>query len=236
MRVLAIIPAFNEQGKVGAVARKIPSGAVDRILVVDDCSTDDTAGEARGAGADVISHPTNRGVGAAIRTGIDCAMAEGFDVVVVLSGDDQHEPSELPRLLDPLRAGRCDFVQGSRWLPGGAAPNITLFRRTLTRLYAWSFRRVVDFPCTDATNGFRAFRTALFLAERPIDLWQDWLNTYELEPYLLYSAIRAGYRVIEVPITVRYPPLRAAFTKMKPLRDGWRLCRPLVFLRLGIRR
>lgn len=235
MRVLAVIPAFNEQGKVGAVVRKVPPGLVDRILVVDDASTDLTSDEARAAGADVVRHASNLGVGAAIRTGIDRALAEGFDAVVVLSGDDQHEPSELPRVLEPLRTGRCDFVQGSRWLPGGASPNITRFRSVLTRAYAWSFRRVIDFPCTDGTNGFRAFSTMLFRGERRIDLWQEWLNTYELEPYLLYSAIRAGYRVLEVPVTVRYPIGRGGFTKMKPVRDWWRILRPLVYLRLGVR-
>lgn len=236
MRVLAVIPAFNEQGKVGSVVRKVPPDSVDQILVVDDCSTDRTADEAREAGAEVRRHASNQGVGAAIRTGIDHALSHGFDVVVVLSGDDQHEPQELSRVLEPLRAGRCDFVQGSRWLPGGAAPNITRFRARLTRLYAWSFRRIINFPCTDGTNGFRAFRTALFRGDRPINVWQDWLNTYELEPYLLYSAIREGYRVVEVPVTVYYPVNRKGFTKMKPLMDWWRILRPLVFLRLGFRR
>lgn len=235
MRVLAVIPAFNEQGKVGAVVRKIPPGTIERVLVVDDCSTDRTSAEAREAGAEVVRHPRNQGVGAAIRSGIDHALAEGFDVVVVLSGDDQHEPAELQRVLEPLRTGQCDFVQGSRWLPGGAAPNISWFRACLTRAYAWSFRQVINFPCTDGTNGFRAFKTVLFQGDRPINLWQDWLNTYELEPYLLYSAIQAGYRVLEVPVTVRYPTDGTGFTKMKAFRDWWRILRPLVFLRLGLR-
>ncbi len=233
-RVAAVVPAYNEAGKIGDVVRKIPRRHARRVIVVDDASTDGTAEEARAAGAErVISHERNRGVGAAIRTGLLAAKQENLDFAAVLSGDDQHEPDELPRVLEPLFAGVADLVQGSRWLPGGATPGIPPGRRWLTRLYPLLFRLASGYPSTDGTNGFRAFRLAL-LDDPRIRADQAWLDRYELEPYLLYQAVRCGYRVHEVPVTVRYHA--RGTSKMRLLRDGWRILRPLVFLRLGLRR
>lgn len=232
-RVAVVVPAFDEAGKIGEVVRKVPRRLASCVIVVDDCSRDSTAEEARMAGAErVIRHQVNRGVGAAIRTGLFAARDAGFEHAAILSGDDQHEPAELERVLPPLFGGEADLVQGSRWLPGGATPGIPLDRRWLTRVYPLLFRIASGAPCTDGTNGFRAFRLAL-LDDPRIRLDQRWLDRYELEPYLLYQAVRCGYRVREVPVTVRYHS--RGTTKMRPLRDGWRILRPLVFLRLGVR-
>lgn len=232
-RVAAVVPAFNEAGKIGEVVRKVPRCYAACVIVVDDCSSDGTAEEARAAGAErVVRHAVNRGVGAGIRTGLMTAKQEGFEFATILSGDDQHEPDELPRVLAPLFAGEADLVQGSRWLPGGATPGIPAERRWLTRVYPWLFRWASGYPSTDGTNGFRAFRLAM-LDDRRIRLEQAWLDRYELEPYLLYQAVRCGYRVREVPVTVRYHG--RGTTKMKFFRDGWRLLRPLVYLRLGLK-
>lgn len=232
-RVAAVVPAFNEAGKIGEVVRKVPRHYASCVIVVDDCSSDGTAEEARAAGAErVVRHPVNRGVGAGIRSGLMAAKQEGFEFATILSGDDQHEPDELPRVLAPLFADEADLVQGSRWLPGGATPGIPSERRWLTQLYPWLFRLASGYPSTDGTNGFRAFRLAM-LDDRRINLEQPWLDRYELEPYLLYQAVRCGYRVREVPVTVRYH--ERGTTKMKFFRDGWRLLRPLVYLRLGLR-
>lgn len=232
LRVLIVVPAYNEQGKIGRVIYKIPRHSCDGVVVVNDCSTDGTAAEAQSAGAILISHPVNLGVGAAIRTGIDYALKNNYDIVVVLSGDDQHDPDDLPRLLAPIFDEKYDFVQGSRRLYGLQAPQISKFRRISTWCYTALFRLLTGFPCTDATNGGRAFRTRIF-RNRQINLWQDWLNTYELEPYLLYKAIRCGVRTTEAPMKVIYH--QEGTTKMRPFRDWWRLFRPLVFLACGLR-
>ncbi len=232
-RVAVVVPAWNETGKIGDVVRKIPRRWAATVIVVDDCSRDDTAGEARAAGAEVvIRHERNQGVGAAIRTGLLEAKRRGIEFAAILSGDDQHEPDELPRILVPLFAGEADLVQGSRWLPGGATPGIPRERRWLTRLYPLLFRLASGYPITDGTNGMRAFRLAL-LDDPRIQLSQDWLDRYELEPYLLYQAIRGQYRIREAPVTVRYHG--RGTTKMRLLQDGWRILRPLVFLRFGMR-
>ncbi len=231
--VAAVVPAWNESGKIGDVVRKVPRRYAAAVFVVDDCSSDATSEEARAAGAErVIRHERNRGVGAAIRTGLQAARKEGFTYGVILSGDDQHEPDELPRVLAPLFAGEADLVQGSRWLPGGATPGIPPDRRWLTQLYSVAFRIASGYPSTDGTNGFRAFRLS-FLDDPRVNLDQDWLDRYELEPYLLFQAVRCGLRVREVPVTVRYHA--RGTTKMKFLTDGWRIVRPLVYLRLGLK-
>ena len=233
-RVAVVVPAFDEAGKIGEVVRKVPRRLAATVIVVDDASHDGTAAEARAAGAErVISHPRNLGVGAAIRTGLKAAQGAGFEFAAVLSGDDQHEPAELERALPLLFEGQADLVQGSRWLPGGASPGIPSDRRWLTRIYAHLFRIASGYPSTDGTNGFRAFRLAL-LDDPRIRLDQPWLDRYELEPYLLFQVVRCGYRVREVPVTVRYHA--RGTTKMRRLRDGWRILRPLVYLRLGLKR
>jgi dolichol-phosphate mannosyltransferase len=232
-RVAVIVPAWNEVGKIGDVVRKVPRRWAATVIVVDDHSSDDTAGEARAAGAEVvIRHERNQGVGAGIRTGLLEAKRRGIEFAAILSGDDQHEPDELPRILCPLFAGEADLVQGSRWLPGGATPGIPPERRWLTQLYPLLFRMASGFPITDGTNGMRAF--SLSILDHPrIKLSQDWLDRYELEPYLLFQAIRSQYRIQEAPVTVRYHA--RGTTKMRLIQDGWRILRPLVFLRLGMR-
>jgi len=232
-RVAVVIPAWNESGKVGEVVRKVPRRFASCVIVVDDASSDGTVAEARAAGAErVLVHSVNRGVGAAIRSGLEEAKRAGYEFAAILSGDDQHEPDELPRLLEPLFAGEADLVQGSRWLPGGATPGIPPERRWLTRLYPLLFRLASGYPCTDGTNGMRAFRLSL-LDDPRIRLQQAWLDRYELEPYLLYQVVRCGYRVREAPVTVRYHA--RGTTKMRLLRDGWRILRPVLYLRFGLK-
>lgn len=233
-RVLVILPALNEANKVGRVIGKVPADVVDIVLVVDDGSIDATAREAEEAGATVIQHKANRGVGAAIRTGIDYALANGYDITVVMASDDQDEPAEITRLLDPIVSNGYDYIHGSRYLEGGRRVNHPFHRTLMTWFYSLSFRLVVGYPITDGTNGFRAFRTVIC---KSINLWQDWLDRYELEPYLYYQAIKQRFKVKEVPVTKLYPAdAKVGYTKMRPLIDWWRIFRPLVFLFLGIKK
>lgn len=231
-RVLLVLPALNERGKIGRTIRAVPAGVVETILVVDDGSTDGTGEEAAALGAQVVRHPRNLGVGAAIRTGIYYARDQGYDVVVVAASDDQDVPAEIPRLLEPIAQGRAAFVQGSRYLPGGKRIHHPLSRTVMTWGYSVLFSLLAWRHVTDGTNGFRAFltRTALAL---PIE--QEWLNRYELEPYLYLRCLQQGL-VVEVPVTKVYPRERhIGYTKMRPVRDWWRIFRPLLLVRLGIR-
>ncbi|UCD16657.1 MAG: glycosyltransferase family 2 protein, partial [Candidatus Zixiibacteriota bacterium] len=181
-------------------------------------------------------HKVNRGVGAAIRTGIAYGIENEFDIGTILSGDDQHEPAEIERVVGPIIAGQYDFIQGSRRLPGGRVVNDRPFRKVTTQLYSLFFSILVGKRITDATNGFRAFRLSMF-RDCDINLEQDWLDRYELEPYILYKAIRAKQiRMKEVPITIYYHENRKHFTKMKPFRDWWRLAKPMIYLGLKLRK
>jgi dolichol-phosphate mannosyltransferase len=233
LRAVCVIPALDEQGKIGRLLGRFPPGAVERVVVVDDGSSDGTAAEAAGGGAHVISHDRRRGVGSAIRTGIDYALEQGFDVVVVMGGDDQDDPAEIAILLAPIERGEADFVQGSRRLEGRRTVDMPLFRLVTTKGYSVLFRLLTGFRSTDATNGFRAFSTAIVRDER-IRLHQSWLDTYELEPYLLFQSIRYGWRVREAPVTKSYDR-ELGYSKMVPGLDWWRLLRPIIFLRIGVR-
>lgn len=230
---MLVIPAFNEQGKVGKVVRGARAcGALDRVIVVDDGSGDATSREARRAGALVLRHRRNRGVGAALRTGFAKARKMGGRTLVVMGADDQDRAEEIPRLLAGITAGN-DFVQGSRWLRGGRTLNMPLSRSLGTRIYSAFFTALSGRRTTDATNGFRAFRASLL---ETIDLDARWLDRYELEPYLYWRALRDGHSVKEVPVTKKYPPRGGSYTKMTPLLDWWSIFRPLLLLRLGIKR
>lgn len=237
--VIVVLPAFNEEGKIGETVRKVladpPPGLVEECLVVDDGSTDRTAAEARAAGATVLSMDRNRGVGSAIRAGFGLARERGHAVAVVMAGDDQDVPAELPAVAGPVLDGSADFVQGSRRLGGLRTTNMTLFRRVTTFAYSALFRLCTGFPCTDGTNGFRAVRLAILDHPR-VNLDQRWLDTYELEPYLFYQAVACGFRVREAPVTKHYHTGARGWSKMRPVRDWWRILRPVLFLRLGLRR
>jgi dolichol-phosphate mannosyltransferase len=235
-RVLCVAPAWNEGERITRVVKAVPRDAVETTLVVDDGSTDDTGERAGAAGAALIKNPANRGVGAAIRSGIDYAIEHGYEVVVVISGGGKTPPEQIPRLLEPIIDGRADFVQGSRYIEGGEFLRMPLQRRLGTRAYTLLFSLFCGRKVTDASSGFRAIRVSLFEDKR-IDLWQDWLDRYELEPYLLFKALRLRHRVIEVPVTIEYPKTDGIrYTKMRALTDWWKIFRPVFFLGLGLKK
>jgi|SRR3989344_9475620 len=234
MKTLAILPAYNEEGKVGKSIQDIKP-YVDSVLVVNDGSTDNTRNEAIKAGAEVISHETNQGVGAAFKTAINYALENKYAVCIHFASDNQDDASYVPNFIKKIKDG-YDFVQGSRYLKGGKRINHPLFRILTTYSYSLVFSLIVFKRITDATNGFRAYRTDIF-KNKNINLWQDWLNRYELEPYFFYKVIKERFKVTEIPVTKKYPKdKKIGYTKMKPLVDWWRITRPLIYLRLGIKK
>ena len=135
---------------------------------------------------------------------------------------------------DALLASGSDYVQArARW-PAGKVQGNSGGRGLGTRLYSLAFSVLVGRRVTDATNGFRIFRTDL-LQDPRIDLEQRWLDSYDLEPYVLYRALTRGYKVIEYPVTVVYHQ-DMPYTKMRGIKDWWRLFRPALMLRTRVRR
>lgn len=236
-RAIAIIVTYNESSRIAGVLERFPEGVVDEVVVVNDGSTDDTPRVIERYGVARIDHPRKRGVGAAIKSGVRYAIDNGYDVAVVLAGNGKDDPREIPRLLDPVIRGGYDYVQGSRYLHGGKAENLPLFRRLMVPLHAFLFRALTGFPGTDALNGFRSFRLGIF-KDSGINIWQDWLDRYEYETYVHYLVIKRGYRVKEVPVSKIYPPPKKGqkYTHIRPVIDWWICLRPLILLPLGLKK
>ncbi len=233
LRVIAVAPVLDEEVKIGEVVRRTPRDVVDDLLVIDDGSTDRSAEVAREGGARVISMGRVAGVGAALRVGYAEAVRGGYDVAVVMAGNNKDSPEEIPRLLDPIAEGRADFVQGSRFLePGAHFGEMPFYRRIATRIHPLLFSLVTGRRVTESTNGFRAVHRRVLEDER-FDLDASWLDEYALEPYLYIRAIQLGYRTVEAPVSKVYPPKRIGQTKMKPIVGWWSILKPLV--RVGLR-
>ena len=236
LSIIAIVPVFNEEAKIGKVVSRMPREIVDEVLVIDDGSTDDSAEVARASAAQVISMGATLGVGAALRMGYDYAVRLNYDVTVTVAGNNKDAPEEIPLLLDPIAEDRADFVQGSRFLkPNASFGAMPAYRQIATRLHPLLFSLVARRWVSESTNGFRAVRTRI-LADPRLDLSQTWLRQYELEPYLYLRSIQLGYRTVEVPVTKIYPPKHMGQTKMKPIASWWSILRPLVYVGFGLRK
>ena len=235
-RIVVIVPVLNEKGKIGRTIARVPCGVVGEIVIVSDASDDGSDAEARAAGATVLRHEKTLGVGAAIRTGLQYGLKQGYDILVVMAGNDKDDPTEIPKLCAPVIERGVDYVQGSRYARGGAYGKMPLHRAILTRAYPWLVRLVTGFPISDATNGFRAI-SAKFLKDPRVNMEQEWLNRGELEYYLQLKALKLGFKVEEVPVRKIYPDLSAYrnYTKIKPVYDWFRNLRPIFYLSFGLR-
>jgi dolichol-phosphate mannosyltransferase len=230
--VAAILPLYNERRAIAGLIQRMPS-VIAETIVVDDGSDDGGPDLARAAGARVVAHVRRRGVGAAIRTGIECARADGRWAVVVMAANGKDDPAEAPRLVEALRAG-ADYAQGSRYLAaGGASRNLPRGRDLMIRGYTLVFRLLTGSRVTDVTNGFRAYRLGI-LEDPRIRLDQEWLDRYELEYYLHWKAITLGYRVTEVGVSKTYPK-SGSYSKIRRVRDWWSIVRPTLLLWLHLR-
>jgi dolichol-phosphate mannosyltransferase len=236
MKILAAAFAYNEGEKIHRTLARHPAERSYDLLVMDDGSTD---GSLRNPPVDnliVLRNEKNQGIGSAMKRVFEYSLENDYDVLVIQAGNDKDEPDEIPRLLEPILSDEADFVQGSRFLPGGGYGNTPAYRILATRfVHPLIFSLCVRKRVTETTNGFRAFRTAI-LRDPHIQWRQTWLDNYELEPYLLYKVIQLGYRHREVPVTKIYPAQSFGYTKMRPVIGWWSILRPVIYLGLGLKK
>jgi glycosyltransferase involved in cell wall biosynthesis len=197
LRRLAIVPAYNEEASVGAVIDEIRSAAPGfEIVVVDDGSSDRTAGVAEDHGAVVLRLPYNVGIGGAVQTGHQYAAERGFDLAIQIDGDGQHDPSEIQKLIAPLLAGDADMVVGTRF-GGQESYRSSVTRRVGIAVLARVVSLLVHQRVTDPTSGFRAVN------RRALQLFAgDYPHDYpEAEATVLVH--RHHLRVAEVAVQMR---------------------------------
>jgi glycosyltransferase involved in cell wall biosynthesis len=196
---LAVVPAYNEAGSVANVVKSLRDSAAGfDVLVVDDGSTDDTARQARSAGAAVIRLPFNLGIGGAVQTGFLYAVQNDYDYVAQVDGDGQHEAGELHKLVAAFDADpSVDMVCGSRFLGGEHKYPAPISRRTGVHLFAFALRVMLRQPVSDPTSGFRLYNrraVALFAGDYPHDY-------PEVEAILMLHSHQL--RMTEVPVRMQ---------------------------------
>ncbi len=198
MRSLVIVPAFNEAATIAATIADIRAGFPEAaIVVVNDGSRDATAQVARGAGVAVLDLVCNLGIGGSVQAGLKYAVRRGFDIAVQVDGDGQHPACEIHKLIAPIVNGQADVVIGSRFLPGSDGFRTTRERRAGIFLFRLLNRLFIRQRITDATSGFRAFNRESLLV-----LAASYPRDYP-EPEAVVLLARRGFRLLEVPVTMR---------------------------------
>jgi glycosyltransferase involved in cell wall biosynthesis len=204
-RVVAVVPAWDEAPRIGRVVRAMPEW-VDAVVVVDDASRDGTAEAARAAGdgrLDVVRHERNRGVGAAIATGYRRAgeLASGDrDVFVVMAGDGQMDPHDLPALVDPVTRDAADYVKGNRFGSRDVVRTMPPSRLLGGLAFSWATSRAIGVSVSDSQCGYTALARAAWAR---LDLDRLWPG-YGYPNDLLSQLALRGLRIAEVPVRAVY--------------------------------
>lgn len=192
-RILIVIPAYQEERSIGGVVRSLRERFPYDVLVVNDGSSDRTSVAAREADATVLDLPCNIGIGGAVQTGFLYAMDRGYDAVVRIDGDGQHEVEDIPKILEPILAGRADAAIGSRFLEE------TEYRGSLPRIFGIRFFRLLvnlttGYRVTDPTSGFFAINRRL------VEFYSNhYPSDYpEVDSYILMHRLKA--RTVDVPV------------------------------------
>lgn len=218
--IVAAIPCFNEERFIGSVVLKVRKH-VDKVVVVDDGSTDASAEIARGAGAIVYSHDGNKGYGAAVRSALKKGKDLGADVLVVIDADGQHNAADIPRLTKLVLEGEADVVVGSRFL--GRSNGAPLYRRLGQRVLNAATNVSSGSKLSDSQSGFRAYSAK---ALESLKLTEDGMSA---SSEMQFAISKAGLKVAEVPVEVSYVDK----AKRNPVGQGLNvLSRVLVLLSL----
>ncbi len=225
-RKIAMVPALNEEDSVALVVDELRREAPGfDVLVVDDGSTDATAQRARAAGATVLSHPFNLGIGGAVQSGYRHAHLNGYDVAVQVDGDGQHDPGQIAKLEDGLDRSGADLVWGSRFLED-AGYRVPHLRRAGRMIFARVVSMITRRPITDPTSGFRIAN------RRGIELFaRDYPHDYpEVEAILM--AHSHDLEISEVAVTMRQRETGSSSINM--LNAGYYMVRVLLAIFVGL--
>jgi glycosyltransferase involved in cell wall biosynthesis len=209
MTVCAVIPAYNEASRIGAVVAGVQP-YVSHIIVVDDGSVDGTADEAQRAGAAVSRLPVNRGKGLALRRGIELALLGPWSHVLLMDGDGQHLPADVPRLL--AAAPDVDLVVGERQFDRAGTPRARYYSN---RIGSWALSWFIGSKVRDTQSGFRVVRSTCLGALRLS------ARGYEIETEMLIRLAQHGATIATVPVSAVYG---ASASKLRPVRDTTRTC------------
>jgi dolichol-phosphate mannosyltransferase len=225
---LIFVPIWNQAAELPRVIKEIQSSSVGvDFLLVDNGSSDGSSALIEQSGLPFLIISMNQGIGHSFRVAFEYAKERGFTFFGSMAGNGKMIAAEVTRLVEPLRSGRADYVTGSRFLPGGAHPNLPPFRRwaiPLVNAVAWI---TAGQRLSDATNGFRVFRLEI-LAAANFDLEANWLRTYGFEYYVYAKALLdPRIRCLEVASTMRYPE-KGSYSKIKPIRDWAAMLRPWI--------
>lgn len=212
-KILIIIPAYNEETRISEVVRRVREVNPEfDIVVINDGSRDDTAQTARAAGALVVSHPFNLGYGVAIQTGYKYALSEGYDFMVQIDGDGQHDPAFIPQVLAPVIAGEADVVLGSRFL-GKESYEPSLPRRIGMAFFRRIVSVLIGTRITDSTSGYQAFNRKVIR-----------FFTSEVFPCdypdadMLLTLHKADFSIMEVPVRMHASATgKSMHSGLKPL-------------------
>ncbi len=202
-----IIPAYREAGRIGAVVEGVRAFVPD-VLVVDDGSPDETAGQAERAGAIVIRHETNCGKGAALETGFRSARERGFEFAITLDGDGQHAPSDLPAFIQEFRKSGTPVLIGTRMSDTRSMPWV---RRLTNRFMSWLLSREMGQRVPDTQCGYRLY----VLAVVPELSAQS--RRFAAESEILMELSRRGVKIGSVPIATIYGSEQS---KIHPIKDA----------------
>jgi glycosyltransferase involved in cell wall biosynthesis len=192
--LLVIIPAFNEEGAVGQVVEGIRRWVPDAaVLVIDDCSTDSTIAVARAAGADVLPLPHHLGLGGCVQAGYKLAWETGFQYVIRVDGDGQHDPCDIPRILERLQNSGCEMVIGSRWIESNGSRTGPV-RSLGIRFFRAVLRPILGKPVCDPTSGF------VGVNRRALEVFKSSFPLEYPEIEALVVLQRRRFRFEEVPV------------------------------------
>jgi UDP-N-acetylglucosamine---dolichyl-phosphate N-acetylglucosaminyltransferase len=195
MNTYIILPAYCEEKIIKKVINDIQKEGYNNIIVVDDGSSDNTYKEASSTNTTVISHPINRGKGAATQTGIDAAKLLNADIIVTMDSDGQHNPKDIKKLIQPIIDKKADVVIGSRMINNKDMPKSRIIMNKIANIVTYIFFGIM---VTDSQSGFRAYN------KKAYNSVYTYLDRYEFESEMLGQIKNANLKIKEVPIKVIY--------------------------------